>query len=217
MGEWIKETSFKLVASQGNLVLQCNCRGKILEVQKVSTRFNIKYFTNERRVSYENGKLFDFHGLTVLKGEQASSQITEMLSSMISEVGEDLSSVSREAGIPMIVAITSIEDLGKLYLDERRYLDFSTTYLEYDLGREYLKDRPGFASERRFKLTIHVQGRGLKTVHWLESGRGEVYASPDSVNWGQDIGEFRRILGEFRQTSQAFQEIREYMNAFVSP
>ncbi|BCS92955.1 hypothetical protein [Metallosphaera javensis (ex Sakai et al. 2022)] len=216
MGEWIRETSFRLVATQGNLILQCNCRGKILEVQKVESKFNIKYFTNERRISYENGKLFDFHGLTVLKGEQASSQMIETLSSMVSEVEEDLSAVSREAGIPVTVALTSIQDVGKLYLDERRYLDFSTTYLEYDLGREYLKDRPGFASERRFRLTLHLQGQGLKTVHWLESGRGEIYASPDITNWGSDIQEFRRIMGGFRPTSQAFQEIREYMSAFVS-
>ncbi len=209
--------SFKLLASPGNLILQCNCRGKILEIQKISEKFNVRFTSSERRVSYENERLFDFHGLSVLKGEEAAARIKEEIAEFIPNVVEDLSSLSNVSGIPVKIAITSVEDVARLYLDERRYLDFSTVQVEYDLGREFLKDRPGFQSERRFKLTLLFEKSGLRTVHWLESGRGEIYSTLDLVSWDSNISDFTKILGTFKPASESFQEIKNYMSAFVSP
>ncbi|QKR00444.1 hypothetical protein GWK48_08725 [Metallosphaera tengchongensis] len=216
MTDWIKEMSFKLMASKDNLSLQCNCRGKVIEVQKVSGKFNIRFLSNEKRVSYENGKLFDFHGLSVLKGNEASTRMIAEIGDFVPQVKQDLISLSTTFGIPVNVALTGVEDLGRLYLDERRFLDFSTNYIEYDLGREFLKDRPGLLSERRLKLGLSFSESNLRTVHWLESGRGEIYVSKDGNSWSSDVDEFRNLLNSLRPTSESFQEIKNYMLAFVS-
>ncbi|MEL9970814.1 hypothetical protein [Metallosphaera sp.] len=217
MSEWIKEMSFKLTAAPQSLLVQCNCRGKILELQKDEKKFSLRFLSDSKRVSFENGKLFDFHSLSVIKGDEAKSKMADELREFVPAVIEDLSSLYGMTGIPIDLPKTCVEDIGNLYFDERRYLDFSTTYVEFDLGREFLKDKPGFTSERRLKLTVLTNNGGLRTVHWLESSRGEVYASKDRINWNSAVQEFTDLLSVYRPTSEIHQQIKSYMLAFVSP
>lgn len=215
---WIKESSVRMVASAGSLSVHYNWKGRVVEVQKVDGKVSIRYFTSQRRLSFENDKLFDMHALSVLKGEEAKRKLMNELKGAVEEGVEDLSSLALEASVPTSLPITFIRDLGNLYVDERRVLDFGTKSLEYDLGREFLKDRPGLTSERRLKLTIILDdNRGLKTVHWLESGRGEVSWTEDLSNWNSDLRGFLQILSAMKPTSEAFRELKKYMLAFSSP
>jgi len=214
---WIKELSIRLVASEGSLLAQCNWRGRVVEVQKVNNKVSIRYLTHDKRLTFDNQRLFDMHSLTVLKGEEARTRMENELSGAVEEGTQDLSSLGMEIAIPTSLPIIFMRDLGKLYVDERRLLDFATKSVEYDLGREFIKDRPGMVSERRLKLTVILNdNRGLHTTHWLESGRGEVGWVNGSETWTYEVEGFREILSSLKPTSEAYQELKRYMHAFVN-
>jgi len=82
---WIKELSIRLVASEGSLLAQCNWRGRVVEVQKVNNKVSIRYLTHDKRLTFDNQRLFDMHSLTVLKGEEARTRMENELRGAVEE------------------------------------------------------------------------------------------------------------------------------------
>lgn len=215
MSNWIKEISAKLKCNNNSLEFYCNSRESILEIAIDNSRTRLRIFTKDYRLSYSNDRLFDFHNLMIRKGDDAKRFLLEMLERIKEGIKEDLEEMRIRYDIPVRLIQDFIDKFNLERFEIRGLLDFDVKYVEYDLGREFIKDDPRLNSEMRLKIILLINDKCLGITNWLDSQKSNVYVSDNCEKWFENISEFKKLISNYYTLDARYEEIKRYINNLV--
>ncbi|EZQ06583.1 hypothetical protein CM19_07255 [Candidatus Acidianus copahuensis] len=209
---WINELSVYLLCNYDKLESRVNSRGNVLNTIKDNQGISLSVFTKDYRISFSNGRLVDMHNLTVKRGNEARDQISDILRKISYDTKRDIEELKNTYEIPVNLITVLLQGIENLNLDPRSLLDFGINQVKYDLGREFLKDRPGFTSERRLRLDIFSSSSCLREVYWLDEMKADFFWSLDCENWIASEAKFRNLLGKIQTMDPKYKEILSFFS-----
>ncbi len=206
---WIREISIKFSCKPNSLNFYCNNRGNIIELSASSSCKYLRLFTKDFRVTFSNDKLFDFNNLSTKKGKDAIDEINSILNSLKQGIIEDLTENTLRYEIPTLLLKNFVENLNMENILPNKYLDFNISYIDYDIGRDFLKNSSRFESERRLKLSLFTNNNCIKVVYWLNTNNVETFLSEDCNNWIS--AKISRIVSSIPTLDERYLEIKKFL------
>ncbi len=208
--QWIKEMSFTLKCDLGSLTFKCNTASNILELEWRNNTLNVNLFTPTYRINYSSGRLFDMHNLSVKRGKEAEDFLREVFRQLSTEIQEGADELKASHDLPVAIIKALARDMCNLEFRPSKFFDMGIKELEVELNKEFLKDRPGLYSERKFKIVVRKEDDTcLKVVFWLESKRKETLYSPDCLNYQEITSE--ALSDSLRSLNEYVAEIRSFV------
>ena len=212
---WIKEISVKFTCKPQSLNFYCNNRENVIELTASSSCRYLRLFTKDFRLTFSNGKLFDFNNLSTKKGKDAITEINSILNSLKPGIVEDLNENGLRYEIPISLLKNFVEDLNVESVSPERYLDFNIDYIDYDIGRDFLKNSPRFESERRLKMSLSINNKCLRVIYWLDSSNVETFSSEDCVNWTSNT-KIYTIVSNISTFDERYLEIKRFLEKITA-
>ncbi|MDT7900793.1 MAG: hypothetical protein RRE78_02655 [Acidianus sp.] len=212
---WIKEISVKFTCKPKSLNFYCNNRGNVIELTASSSCRYLRLFTKDFRLTFSNGKLFDFNNLSTKKGKDAITEINSILNSLKPGIVEDLNENGLRYEIPISLLKNFVENLNVESVSPERYLDFNIDYIDYDIGRDFLKNSPRFESERRLKMSLSINNKCLRVIYWLDSSNVETFSSEDCVNWTSNT-KIYTIVSNISTFDERYLEIKRFLEKITA-
>jgi len=206
----MSEISFHFNCAQDSILFTCNYKLHTIEYSNADNGVIIRLNSPSFRVSFEKGKFFDMHNLIVKKGVEGENLIRPILRNFSEVMKEGLLQLSLQNNIPVSLLIKFLEDLNKIYLDPRKYLDFEISGVLIDLNKEFQKDKPGFATNR--KMTVQLKSnKGCVKLIIPEEGQPSRLYSLDCIEWREDFSKYKSILSSLHPTILEISEIVDFM------
>jgi hypothetical protein len=175
----------------------------------------LRLFTKDFRLAFSNGKLFDFNNLSTKKGKDAITEINSILNSLKPGIVEDLNENGLRYEIPISLLKNFVENLNVESISPERYLDFNIDYIDYDIGRDFLKNSPRFESERRLKMSLSINNKCLRVIYWLDSSNVETFSSEDCVNWTSNT-KIYTIVSNISTFDERYLEIKRFLEKITA-
>ncbi|ARM74963.1 hypothetical protein [Acidianus manzaensis] len=216
MTEWIKEFNIKLICDLKNLDFYCNSKGHVIEVHLNDNNCNVRLFSSNYRLSFSNDRLFDFNNLDVKKGNDARNELVNLLSPLKNDILEELETTKLRYDIPTSVTEDFVNMFNGDAIDLRKILDFNVNYLEYDLGRDFVKNDPKFATEKRLKLALGIQNKYIKTINWIDSKKIDILFSTDNESWTENLNETKNLITNFHTLDRKYTDIKKYLENLIN-
>lgn len=206
----MSEISFHFNCAQDSILFICNYKLHSIEYSNVNNNVIIRLNSPNFRVSFEKGKFFDMHNLIVKKGVEGENLIRPILRDFSEVMKEGFLQLSLQNNIPVSLLIKFLEDLNKIYLDPRKYLDFEISEILIDLNKEFQKDKPGFATNRKITMQLN-SNKGCVKLIIPEEGQPSHLYSLDCSEWREDFSKYRSILSTLHPTILEISEIVDFM------
>ncbi|AWR96482.1 hypothetical protein DFR86_02220 [Acidianus sulfidivorans JP7] len=216
MTEWIKEFNIKLLCNLSSLDFYCNNRSNIIEIHLSPNDCNIRLFSSNYRLSFSNDRLFDFNNLSVKKGDEARTEILNLIKPIKENISEDLESTKLKYDIPSKIIEDFVYNFNANKIDLRKFLDFDVNYIEYDFGKDFIKNDPKFATEKRFKLVLGIKNRYIKIINWVETKKIDILLSDNNEAWTENISDVKDIIANFHTLDQRYIDIKKYIENLIN-
>ncbi|WP_236753315.1 hypothetical protein [Acidianus sp. HS-5] len=153
--------------------------------------------------------------MSTKKGKDAIDEINFVLNSLKQGIIEDLTENNLRYELPTLLLRNFVENLNMESLSPERYLDFNINYIDYDLGRDFLKNSSRFESERRLKLSLFTNNSCIKVVYWLNTNNIETFLSEDCNNWISD-SKISRVVRNISTLDERYLEIKKFLEKIIS-
>ncbi|WP_369610893.1 hypothetical protein [Sulfurisphaera javensis] len=174
----------------------------------------IRLNSPKSRVSFERGKFFDMHNLLVKKGIEGEELVKPIIKEFSDIMKEGIVQFSYQNNVPIGLLLRFLQDLDKIYLDPRKFLDFEVNSILIDVNKEFQKDKPGFTTNR--KITIELGSKkGCAKVILPEEGNVSHLFSLDCSEWSEDFSRYRDILYSIHPTITEISELVEFMKKVI--
>ena len=210
----MSEVSFTFSCDEKEIRFSCNYKLLALDSLFSERQRIIKIYTQNMRVSYENGRFFDSHNLVVKKGAEAEESIKEGLNNIRGILEEGLQQASIIYSIPVSLVRKYVNDLVNLSVNPKKYLDFEINSITVDLNRVIYANKPDFLSEKTITIVLGTNKGCIKAV--LREARGNSFSySEDCRDWTEDSLKTLAILNSLHATILENKEIVDYLKRVI--
>jgi len=210
----MSEISFHFNCTQDSVVFHCNYKLHSIEYSNINNNVIIRLNSPSFRISFEKGKFFDMHNLLVKKGVEGENLVRPVLKDFSEIMKEGFLQLSFQNNMPVSLLTRFVEDLDKIYLDPRRYLDFEVSEILIDMNKEFQKDKPGFTTNRRITIELKSNKGCVKTII-PEEGQPSHLFSLDCSEWSEDFSRYRSIITSLHPTITEINEIVDFMKKII--
>jgi hypothetical protein len=210
----MSEVSFTFSCDEKEIRFSCNYKLLALDSLFSEKQRIIKIYTQNMRVSYENGRFFDSHNLIVKKGVEAEESIKDGLNNIRGILEEGLQQASIIYSMPVSLVRKYINDLVNLSVNPKKYLDFEINSITIDLNRVIYTNKPDFLSEKTITIVLGTNKGCVKVV--LRETRGNTISySEDCRDWTEDSLKTLSILNSLHTTILEDKEIVDYLKRII--
>ncbi|BAB67399.1 hypothetical protein STK_22890 [Sulfurisphaera tokodaii str. 7] len=210
----MSEVSFHFKCNQDSILFNCNYKLYSMEYSKLNNDIIIRLNSPKFRVSFEKGKFFDMHNLLVKKGVEGEEKIKPIVREFSEIMKEGIAQFSLQNNLPLSILMKFLDEMQDIYLDPRKYLDFEVISILIDVNKEFMKDKPGFTTNRKITMELQSQ-KGCAKVIIPEDGNITHFYSLDCKEWIEDFSMYRNLLYSLHPTISEINEIVNFMKKVI--